>query len=161
MKCQKCRAEATVHLSEKVDGAVRETHLCAACARSIGAVAAAGSAAPGLDLVLHKLIAAHVDDLVGELARKTCPHCGLGYMEFRVEGRLGCPADYDCFEAGLTPLLAKSHGATRHVGKVAARGHRPSERLRLRCELRAAIAREDYEQAARLRDRLRQEDPES
>lgn len=160
MTCQKCRAEATVHLTETVDGTARETHLCAACGRKAGLVAAGPPPEIGLDAILHKLISAHVGELVGELARKACPHCGLRFMEFRVGGRLGCPADYDAFGAGLLPLLKKAQGATRHVGKVAARGQRPGERLQLRAELRDAIAREHYEDAARLRDRLRQEDPD-
>jgi protein arginine kinase activator len=76
-------------------------------------------------------------------------------MEFRAEGRLGCPQDYRVFSAGLLPLLQRYHGATRHVGKVARRPEGATQRLRLRTKLRAAIAREDYEEAARLRDRLR------
>jgi protein arginine kinase activator len=159
MTCQSCRAEATVHLTENVDGAVRETHLCAACAKKAGVVAPGPPPEFGLDAVLQKLISRHVGELVGELARRACPHCGLRFMEFRVGGRLGCPADYENFEPALLPLLRRAQGATRHVGKISARGHRPGERLKLRSALREAIAREDYEEAARLRDRLRQEDP--
>jgi protein arginine kinase activator len=57
------------------------------------------------------------------------------------------------------PMLLRYHGATRHVGKSARRREGAPERLRLRTQLRAAIAREDYEQAARLRDLLRKKDP--
>jgi protein arginine kinase activator len=114
----------------------------------------------GLDAVLQKLITANVGELVGELARRCCPNCGLRFMEFRVGGRLGCPADYEAFGPGLLPLVRKLQGASRHVGKVPARGQRPGGRLRLRAELREAIAREDYEAAAHLRDRLRQEEPD-
>ena len=27
----------------------------------------------------------------------TCPHCGIKFMEFRAQGRLGCPHDYEVF----------------------------------------------------------------
>ena len=57
------------------------------------------------------------------------------------------------------PLLQRYHGATRHVGKVARRREGAGQRLRLRTRLREAIAREDYEEAARLRDLLRPKDP--
>jgi protein arginine kinase activator len=160
MTCQTCPAEATVHLTEHVDGTVRETHLCTRCARKAGLVAGGPPPEFGLDAVLQKLITAHVGELVGELARRTCPDCGLRFMEFRVGGRLGCPADYEAFGPGLLPILRKAQAATRHVGKVPARGQRPGGRLRLRAQLREAIAREDYEAAAQLRDRLRQEDPD-
>ena len=74
-------------------------------------------------------------------------------------GRLGCPLDYWVFTKGLMPLLQRFHGATRHVGKVAQRREGAMERLRMRTRLREAIAGEQYEEAARLRDLLRQKDP--
>ncbi len=114
----------------------------------------------GLDQVVQGLIVAHVGELVGELAELTCPDCGVRFMEFRTLGRLGCPTDYQVFAKGLLPLLGRSQGATRHVGKLPRRptvgSNRP--RLRLRSEFRAAIALEDYERAASLRDQLRSKD---
>ncbi len=112
-----------------------------------------------LDAVINDLIVANVGELVGELAQMTCADCGVKFMEFRAVGRLGCPEDYRVFAKGLLPLLLRYHGATRHVGKVARRRKGASDRLRLRTRLREAIAREEYEEAARLRDRLRTEDP--
>ena len=158
MTCQRCQDDASVHLVETVDGRRKETHLCAPCARKAGLHPPAGPPPNLLDDVLQGLILAHVGELVGELARKVCPHCGLKFMEFRADGRLGCPNDYGIFRAGLLPLLRRAHGATRHVGKAPRRRPADLDRLRLRAELREAVAREDYESAARLRDRLRQED---
>ncbi len=114
-----------------------------------------------LDAVVKDLIVANVGELVGELAQTTCSDCGVKFMEFRAGGRLGCPQDYCVFAKGLLPLLLRYHGATRHVGKVARRRRGASERLRLRTRLREAIAREEYEEAARLRDRLRVEGPDA
>jgi protein arginine kinase activator len=81
-------------------------------------------------------------------------------MEFRTQGKLGCPTDYQVFAKGLLPLLGRSHGTTRHVGKVPIRPTVASNRsrLRLRSEFRASIALEDYERAASLRDLLRSKD---
>jgi protein arginine kinase activator len=97
---------------------------------------------------------------VGELAELSCPECGTKFMEARASGRLGCPVDYDLFRKGLLPLISRQHGATRHVGKAPRRGKTAADRprLRARAELRDAIALEDYERAARLRDQLRQKD---
>jgi len=162
MTCQRCGDEATVHLTEKVAGTLREIHLCGACARKSGLPVSQAAPALDLDAVLHGLIVAHVGELVGELARRRCPDCGTRYMEFRIGGRLGCPRDYEVFEAGLLPLLRRAHGATRHVGKAPIRRRAAaSPRLGLRARLREAIAREDYETAAALRDQLRQEDPDA
>ena len=112
-----------------------------------------------LDAVVQSLIVANVGELAGELAEMVCPDCGIKYMEFRAGGRLGCPLDYWVFTKGLTPLLQRFHGATRHVGKVAQRRDGAMDRLRMRTRLREAIVGEEYEEAARLRDLLRQKDP--
>ena len=158
MNCQRCRAEASVHLTESIDGRVREVHLCAACARKTGLALPSKTPELALDSVVQGLILAHVGELVGELARTVCPLCGLKFMEFRISGRLGCPHDYQAFAPGLLPLLRRSQdGVTRHVGKIPRRPPTATdlEHLRLRADLREAIAREDYEEAAILRDRLR------
>jgi protein arginine kinase activator len=155
MTCQRCQDEATVHLTETVDGERRTLDLCASCARKAGVALPDKPPALALDAVVQTLIVAHVGELVGEMADLTCPDCSLKFMEFRARGRLGCPHDYQVFVRGLLPLLQRVHGATRHVGKVARRRPDVADRLRLRTQLREAIAREDYEQAATLRDQLR------
>jgi protein arginine kinase activator len=162
MTCQKCREEATVHLTESVDGELREVHLCGACARKEGFAMPKTAPDLALEMVVQNLIVAHVGELVGELAQRSCPICGLKFMEFRTGGRLGCPHDYQVFDRGLVPLIRRAHGASRHVGKVPRRRPDASVRtLELRAKLREAVAREDYEQAARLRDQIRQKDPQS
>lgn len=160
MTCQRCSEEAAIHLTETVDGRHRELHLCPRCARAAGVVLPKAPPPLGLDAVVQGLIVAHVGELVGELAELACPDCGLRFMEYRASGRLGCPADYGVFARGLLPLLGRAHTATRHVGKSPRRPTAPADlaRLRLRSEFRTAIVREDYEQAASLRDQLRLKD---
>ena len=160
MTCQRCLKEASVHLTETVDGEKRELHLCVPCARKAGVVLPEAPPKLGLEAVVQGLIVAHVGELVGELAELSCPDCGLRFMEFRTRGELGCPTDYEVFKRGLLPLIARSHGTTRHVGKLPGRSSLAADRdrLRLRAEFRSAIALEDYEKAARLRDQLRLKD---
>lgn len=161
MTCQRCREEATVHLTETIDGRVRETHLCAKCASEAGQIPVP-AAELKLAAAIQSLIVANVGELAGELGELACPICGLKYMDFRASGRLGCPYDYVAFDRGLAPLLGQSQAATRHVGKSPKhRERRPGAQLRLRAELQNAIANEDYEAAARLRDRLRHEEHSS
>jgi protein arginine kinase activator len=136
-------------------------HLCGACAQKAGLPLPASTPDLSLDSVVQALITAHVGELVGELAQKACPNCGLKFMEFRSQGLLGCPGDYQVFDRGLLPLLRRTHGATRHVGKEPKRRPDSAGRLRLRALLRDAIARENYEEAARLRDQLRPKGPDA
>jgi protein arginine kinase activator len=154
MTCQRCRDPAIVHLTETVAGRPHRLHLCAACARAAGVVPNPPPAL-ALDAVVESLIVAHVGELVGELAELRCPDCGLKFMEYRTQGRLGCPRDYEVFARGLEPLLVRAQGATRHVGKAARPRPAARARLRLRARLRTAIAEEQYELAADLRDQLR------
>lgn len=160
MTCQRCSREASVHLSETVDGQRRELHLCGPCARKAGLTPPDPPPNAALEAIVDHLIVQHVGELVGELARTSCPLCGLKFMDFRTGGRLGCPNDYEAFAKGLLPLLQAAHGATRHVGKAPRKRTPPSRstRLRLRARLREAIAREEYELAATIRDQLRLED---
>jgi protein arginine kinase activator len=83
-------------------------------------------------------------------------------MEFRAQGRLGCPHDYNVFRIGLIPLLQRIHRSGRHVGKSPRHGA-PSEGaqaelMELRRRLHAAVEAEEYEEAARLRDLLRKKE---
>ncbi len=160
MTCQRCSDEASVHLTETDGGGRRELHLCARCARKGGIAVPERPPSLALDAVVQGLIVKHVGELVGELAELSCPECGLRFMEYRARGRVGCPADYEVFRPGLLPLISGQQGATRHVGKAPGRSRVAADRARLRrrAALRDAIASEDYERAAQLRDTLRQKD---
>ena len=116
MKCQYCSSPATVHVTKIVkQGGRQEVHLCEACARKHA------PAAEGLSLssIVQSFIGQHVSPVTEELSRLNCPTCGIKYMEFRADGRLGCPADYEVFRIGLVPILQRIHRATRHTA-----GHR-------------------------------------
>ncbi len=158
MKCQFCSNPATVHLTRIVEQKKTEVHLCQACAEKHTAPAAEMN----LSSILQTLIGQHVSAVTEELARLNCPTCGIKYMEFRADGRLGCPSDYEVFRAGLLPILQRIHRATRHVGKVprrrGLREARAAELLDLRQRLRRAVDGENYERAAELRDLIRQKE---
>ena len=83
-------------------------------------------------------------------------------MEFRQQGRLGCPHDYTAFRSALEALVQRIHRGARHVGKVPLHFQRnqewQAEVVRLRRQLRTAVETEAYEEAARLRDLLRQKE---
>jgi protein arginine kinase activator len=157
MKCQFCSNPATVHLSDFVDAQKKELHLCAKCAEKHQLMQ---KQELNLPAIVKNLIGQHLGPHSDELARLTCPACGIKYMEFRAQGRLGCPHDYVVFRRGLAPLLQRIHRSERHAGKTPHRAVLPpeqqAERVELRRRLHNAIDREAYEEAAHLRDLLRQ-----
>jgi protein arginine kinase activator len=133
-------------------------HLCEACAQEylstveVGGIPDEFSGAP-------KLPPAETDDEESvEAGAKACPHCGITFKQFRSQGRLGCPRDYEIFHQELLPLLESIHGETQHVGKfppkISETSRRQYELLRLKNELKTAIDDEKYELAAGLRDRI-------
>ncbi len=159
MKCQLCSNQATIHLTDIIDKKKRETHLCEACARQQEILPQSK-----MDLQIPALL----QYLLGSstpskperenIEEVACPECGQKYAQFRSEGRLGCPHDYDVFRVPLEALLMKIHRSLKHEGKVphSRRTRRQGEELqRLRDRLQEAVTNEKYEEAALLRDAIR------
>ena len=173
MTCDLCsKNEATVHLTEVINDQARELHLCEACAREKGAEAAEQFSAKGeggpeefLGGGLAELLAGLTDlgtKLPGatEAEKPVCPQCGMTYEDFRKAGRLGCGHCYETFRRVLAPLLKRIHGSAQHVGHAPAAGQAKAvdvkeEMAQLKERLKVAVAAESFEEAARLRDRIR------
>jgi protein arginine kinase activator len=156
MLCQK--KEAKVHLTDMKEGKMKKVDLCEDCAKAKGVDDPTGFALADLLMGLgasEELATAHPG--TEELA---CPHCGFTQADFKKAGRLGCPACYDTFSEGLANVLKTMHKGTRHVGKIPRGlklGRDLQERIKtLQRSLDEAIAVENYEEAARLRDAIRQ-----
>jgi protein arginine kinase activator len=185
MKCDQCGQEATVHELRVVNGKKVERHLCEACARKQGiAVQPALSVPELLEKYIQQAAASPPNPSKPPLqpvpARaNVCPRCGTTYMDFRQSGLLGCSECYRSFEGQLGPLLERAHeGGGFHVGKVPKRllaggpkaspvarrapenilGDREQRAGRmnaLRKQLEEAVAAEQYERAAKIRDEIR------
>ena len=82
----------------------------------------------------------------------------MTFSDFRDQQRLGCPHDYEVFQEELHPLLETIHSETTHCGKVPKRAPGASQRrvqiIKLRNDLKRAIAEENFEDAANLRDQI-------
>ncbi|MGE5653341.1 MAG: UvrB/UvrC motif-containing protein [Bacillota bacterium] len=164
MLCQECQKRpATVHYTKIVNGQKSEMHLCEQCAGSVN-----DFVFPlGLDntFSLNQILAGLMEmDPTGDKAiRQTgparCPNCGLTYAQFRQSGRLGCGECYQAFGGQLLPLLKRIHGSAEHTGKIPERSGSAAQNRRrleqLRADLNRAVAREEFEHAAELRDQIR------
>ncbi len=159
MKCDCCSNPATIHLTDIVKGQKKEVHLCQDCAEQKHLVQ---KQELNLPVILETVIGQYVGAPTDELSRLTCPICGIKYMEFRAEGRLGCPHDYQIFQSALEPLLQRIHRKSKHVGKKPRHSSQSpalqAELLDLRRQLCSAVEAEAYEEAARLRDLLREKE---
>jgi protein arginine kinase activator len=153
-RCDRCGEEATIHEYTPSQGKVlSETHLCEQCAQELGME---GKVVKGSQELLQQLILAKAGRRKSPAAI-TCPSCGLSWGEFREHSLLGCPECYTAFERQLGSLLERIHeGATHHVGKSPANQNLDvAQRLtHLRKKLAEALAAEQYERAASIRDEL-------
>ncbi len=160
LACQACKKQpATVHLTDiSPQGDKRERHLCEECAQREGVTP---QQAPQVNLgqMLASLVGGS-KAVAQQLAELKCPQCGLTFVEFRNNGLLGCPHDYDAFERALTPLIERAHqGSSHHIGKSPRRKASgralENDLILLRRRLTRAVDAEQFEEAARLRDQLR------
>ena len=152
--CQYCgKREAKIHFTELRDGKKTEMHICEQCAHEKNMTLA-------FPAVLSQLVKGGPVAREAEAVPAACPGCGLAYAEFKAKGRLGCPRCYAAFGPVLIPLLEKVHGAAAHRGKTPERvkGVMASRRelKEIEEQLDAAVANEEYEKAAQLRDRIRE-----
>ncbi|UCB56820.1 MAG: UvrB/UvrC motif-containing protein [Candidatus Omnitrophota bacterium] len=159
MVCDIChKNEASVHLTEIVDNQITELHLCEECARQKGAQMEQHF---GLADLLAGLADLGQQFEVGGKSEIKCPACGLTYEDFRRIGRLGCSECYEAFKDSLSVLLKRIHGSTQHLGRSPAKAktetpvEKKSEVSILRMRLQRAIEMEEFEEAARLRDKIR------
>jgi len=157
MNCDICgKKEATVHLTEIVNDQMTKLNLCEDCAREKGAEMEE-------HFGLSELLAGLTDmgtTMEPEVAITTkCQNCGLTYQNFRKIGRLGCSECYETFKKELAPLLKRIHGSDRHVGKVPLKGGKTIKDTRtlqdMKMQLEKAIQAEDFEEAAKLRDKIK------
>jgi protein arginine kinase activator len=156
-QCDNCGgSDAVIQLTTVVNNEMKVSQLCQACAAQKGLdPAPAAASAPLVDFL------AQIGKGMGETSiTGRCPSCGMTASQLRQLGRLGCTACYDHFEQHLRGLLRRLHGATQHVGKVAAVGdpRRDDQGARIRSlrqKLEHAVQTEDFEHAASLRDQIR------
>jgi len=89
-----------------------------------------------------------------------CSNCGLTYADFRKIGRLGCGECYSSFKKYLTPLLKRIHGSSQHHGKsplkISGVLKEKTDLQELRNRLKTAIDTEAFEEAAKIRDKIRE-----
>lgn len=149
--CERCGERAVMHITEiHESGRVQDVHLCYLCWQEYQRETVEPTAPPAKTGATAMTAAPAVS--------LQCPSCKLTFAEFRNTGRLGCPHDYITFVNELRPLLQSVHGADRHMGKVPCRAPADTQiqlqLIRLRQELQQAVAVEDYERAARVRDQI-------
>ena len=160
MLCTICKEKpATVHLTQIVSDKMQKLDLCEDCAKTKGINDPTAFSLADADKLFGLGASQEIEQAAGGAELK-CAHCGFSQADFKKSGRLGCPECYKTFAEGLAGLLKTMHKGTRHVGKSpeSLRASREdSDRMKsLHKKLAKAVEAEDFEQAAALRDEIKQ-----
>lgn len=160
MQCQVCKkSPATVHLTQIIENQVKKVDLCEACAKEKGVNDPTGFSLA--DLLLGLGASQKMEEATTSTgAEVVCRNCGFTQADFKKTGRLGCSECYNVFADGLDALLKGMHKGTQHKGKVPPAVRRvvsfEARLAKLEAALKAAVAKEDFETAAGLRDEIKQ-----
>ena len=127
-----------------VGGELKRTDLCEDCARESGAIHPSG-------FLSAEALMTDPASTVEEKAEK-CPACGYTLDTLNKTGRLGCAVCYEKFSGSLAVALRESQKAMTHLGKRP--GRKKAGQAELEAEMQHLIRTEQYEEAAKLRDRM-------
>ncbi len=158
MLCDICgKNPATVHLTEIIEDQMNELHLCEECARQKSAQMEQQF---GLSDLLAGMVEFGKPTKEAEPVSVKCANCGLTYADFKKIGRLGCGECYTAFKKYLGPLLKRIHGSNQHVGKSGLKVTKVTKKRidlqELRVKLQKAIEEEAFEEAAKIRDQIKE-----
>ncbi|MBU9720256.1 MULTISPECIES: UvrB/UvrC motif-containing protein [Bacillaceae] len=166
MLCQECQErQATLHFTKIINGEKTEFHICDVCAKD------KGEYFPGSNsFSIHQLLSGLLDvdhpvskaneGFAQQKAQLRCSSCGMTYQQFADIGRFGCSNCYKRFNEKLDPIFKRIHsGNAKHAGKIPKRKgkdlHIHKEIRRLKEQMQQYISKEEFEQAAEIRDEIR------
>lgn len=177
MLCENCKKnEANVRYTQIINGEKKEMHLCEECSDKLGI--------SNMDFKMPINFSSFLGDFFDEFENNTflpefnpikelkCDICGMTFEEFMNTGKFGCSNCYDTFQNKIDPILKNIHGANRHIGRLgkiepmlglndevkntsSIKKEEKSEADKLKEELNKAIKEERYEDAAKIRDKLK------
>ncbi len=143
MFCELCgQREATVLFTQILGQEKQIHHFCRKCAAEKSEISVG---------VTLSVTAGPIREAAGKKANLVCSGCGLTFYQFKKVGLFGCPDCYRAFEPELGEIFRRIHGASHY--NVAEKNDEESLK-RLAKQLKMAVDREEYEEAAKLRDRL-------
>ncbi len=164
MLCQSCgQNTANTHIKTIVNGELTEHHLCAKCAGQMGY----GSLFDGMsmsNLIGSFFAGAGVQNLPPMAQAARCEMCGSTFSDIARSGKVGCADCYMLYRDQLLPTVQRVHGNTNHIGKVPASAGKQMTRANeieaLKRALQEAVAAQEFERAAQLRDEIREKEAE-
>lgn len=171
MLCQHCNQnEATTHIKKNMNGQREEMHLCAHCAQELGVMEEFRMPSMN-DLFgnsfLGNFLGAGVAAMNSLAGVERCQTCGSSFNDIVKGGHIGCSDCYEKFADKLEPSIRKIHGKTKHIGKFISYDESEEPKAKevktevnqlelLKEQLKDAIKEQRFEDAAVLRDKIKE-----
>ena len=156
MKCDSCEEKATVFYTQIAEGKLKKFVLCESCAQEKGITDPNGLLMA--EQVLDHTLVVPDAEVISLDSSSECSTCGFGIGDYQKVGRLGCPDCYDAFGTEIEARIPTLHKGGTHLGYspagLMAKQARKAKQGNLTERLNKAIAAENYEEAAKLRDEL-------
>ena len=182
MKCQNCgEIEANFRYTEIINGVKKEIALCDECKQKLGIQGLDFNIPINFSSFFGDFLNEYDDSSLFPMLTKPkqlkCENCGMTYDEFMKDGKFGCSNCYNVFDSKIEPILKRIHGGSKYLGRkgkipkisekiVGTDGsRRPASKteqnnetdiLELKKELKKLIKEERYEEAAVLRDKIKE-----
>ena len=170
MLCEHCnKREANVKYTQIINGEKRQMLLCSSCAKEMGI--------DNLSFDMDVNLSNFFGDLLGEYEKEAfpsligtnelkCSNCQMTYDEFQRNGKMGCSHCYEAFSDKIDPLLKRLHGSTKYVGRKSksniedvktkdSQNGKLEEIEKLKEKIKELIKEENYEEAAKIRDKIK------
>lgn len=149
--CDKCEKPAIYHDVRIVNGIHNTTHLCADHAIEAGI---------NLGPIDLSIILQDAGPVVHTENAKCCEDCGMTIAQYKENSLLGCPTCYVSFQEELESIIANvQDNHTQHVGRSPSQStfeqNRHLQIRKLLKKLETAVHEEEFEEAAVLRDKLK------
>lgn len=177
MLCQNCgKNEANFKYTQIINGVKKELILCTDCARKLGV--------DNIDIPIN--FNSFLGDFFSDYAENEtilpsyntnavkCKTCNMTYDDFIRFGVFGCPDCYDTFSGPIDSLLKNLHGTAKHIGRGIKNANqelnqkvKPKKQEKdkkqeqiedLQKQLDKAVKEERYEDAAKIRDKIKEID---
>ena len=183
MKCQNCgENEANFRYTEIINGVKKEIALCDECKKKLGIQGLDFNIPIDFSSFFGDFLNEYDDStlfpMLSTKKQLKCDNCGMTYDEFMKEGKFGCSNCYSVFDSKIEPILKRIHGESKYLGrkgKIPKANNRGNDTVRnetkvvppantsnttdimeLKKELKKLIKEEKYEEAAVLRDKIKE-----
>lgn len=166
MLCDICKKnEANVHITRVINGVKYDANLCEKCAKEKGEFNLSSHIDFTSPFTIQNILSGIMDYIgsTNETKKSSdiiCNNCGTTFNEFKERGFVGCGECYKSFSSTLVPIIKRVQGNTEHIGKIPKKSGRniieKKKLLKLKEDLQKAIAAEEYEKAAEIRDKIKE-----